>query len=124
MRRITIAGIATAAALTVGGGIYAGTALADNGDHSGRDRQAEATSHHGSRTPAATRISADQARAIALRAEPGAKITATELDDDDDHGGLAWEVELDPTTGPHRELKINPQTGGITQNQPDNDSDD
>lgn len=124
-------GIATAAVITTGGVALAAedhshpaTAAVSSheGDHdhhedsSGReDHDADAAA-----TAANIKITADQAVKIALQAVPGARITSTELEDE--HGAPAWEVELTPANGPHRELTINAQTGKLINNKADQTS--
>jgi uncharacterized membrane protein YkoI len=123
MGRLTILGVgfAAAAAIATAGGIaladdhhirpvIAAGAHDDHGDDSTTDR------HHHDDTAAATstRISAAQARKIAQRAVPGARITSTEL-----HNARrtpTWEIEL-TAKGIQRELTIDARTGKITKNE-------
>jgi uncharacterized membrane protein YkoI len=120
-------GIAAAAVIATGGIALAAedhshpaTAGAYGGDHHddapGRDDHGTAATA----TPANTKISLERAGEIARGAVPGATITSIEIEDE--HGTAAWEVELTPANGPHRELTIDAGTGKIIENEIDRPS--
>lgn len=122
-------GIAAAAVITTGGVALAAedhshpaTAAVGSheGDHDHHEDSSGREDHDAAATPGNIKITADQAGKIALQAVPGARITSTELEDE--HGAPAWEVELTPANGPHRELTINVRTGKLIKNKADQTS--
>ncbi|MEV0898247.1 PepSY domain-containing protein [Actinoplanes sp. NPDC049802] len=73
-----------------------------------------------STAPAGGDVTADEARAIALRAVPGGTVESVEQETE--HGRLVWEVDV-LAGGVEHDLDVDATTGEVTRHETDDDSD-
>lgn len=104
--------------------ITAGTAVAltGGGDTAPTPASSTATSTSRTATPTdTTELTADDARRI-VQARYGG--TVREVEREQEHGRMEWDVEIDAADGHHYEVRIDVRSGEITRVEQDDDHDD
>ncbi|MBO3743412.1 PepSY domain-containing protein [Actinoplanes flavus] len=110
-RKATAAVFATGSLIVLG---FGGAALAGGAD----DGRPPAFASPSVTAPAGGEVTADEARAIALRAVPGGTVESVERDTE--HGRLVWDVDV-IEGGVEHDLDVDATTGEITSHQIDDD---
>lgn len=130
MKRRTLALSAVAAAVVIGAGTATTVAFAgdDNGRSSRSDVRAvnddrDRDDHDDHDAARATKLTADQAVAAALRHTAGTP-AGVDLDDSDDNGRAVWEVDVLTGARTWHEVKVDPNTGKVVGSHVDRDDDD